>query len=161
MRIGAPETDEVDDVVDLWLDLARGQRGYGSHIYADANRQAVREAVARSVVADGIRVAHDPEVVGFVMYDLEVGRFEQAVTRGVVHNIYVAPDSRGEGIGTALLAAAEAALADAGADVVALEAMADNEDAVRFYERHGYRPHRVELEKATGETESDTHSKMD
>jgi len=37
--------------------------------------------------------------------------------------------------------------------VVALETMADNEAARRFYRRHGYEPHRIELER-----ESDTHS---
>ena len=42
--------------------------------------------------------------------------------------------------------------------VVSLEAMAANERARRFYERHGYRPHRVELEKPA---RNDTHSKED
>ncbi len=53
---------------------------------------------------------------------------------------------------------AEELLRQAGADILALEAMADNESARRFYRRHGYRPHRVELEKSM---RSDTHSKED
>jgi hypothetical protein len=36
--------------------------------------------------------------------------------------------------------------------------MAANAAARRFYERHGYRTHRVELEKSA---RSDTHSKED
>jgi ribosomal protein S18 acetylase RimI-like enzyme len=73
-----------------------------------------------------------------------------------VQNIYVTPNHRGEGIGSELLAEAETRLAEAGADAVSLEVMADNEGARRFYRRHSYGPHRVELEKSV---ESDTLTK--
>jgi ribosomal protein S18 acetylase RimI-like enzyme len=103
----------------------------------------------------------DPTVeglVGFVMFGLEGGDYEQTVTRGVVHNLFVVPERRSEGVGSALLRRAEEDLSAFGADVVSLEAMAANADARRFYERHGYRTHRVELEKSA---RSDTHSKED
>jgi ribosomal protein S18 acetylase RimI-like enzyme len=86
-------------------------------------------------------------VAGFVMFGVESGTYEQDATIGAVHNLYVRPGARNAGVGSALLDAAERALADAGADAVSLEAMVDNEAALRFYERRGYRPHRVELEK--------------
>jgi len=149
---------DVDPLVDLWVDLARDQRAYDSHLAGEANRTPVREALAQHVVTDGVRVARADGIVGFVMFGLEQGDYEQTVTRGVVHNLFVVSGSRGHGVGSALLGAAESALARAGADVVSLEAMAANERARRFYERHGYRPHRVELEKPA---RSDTHSKED
>ncbi|PSP54586.1 hypothetical protein BRC82_09600 [Halobacteriales archaeon QS_1_67_19] len=90
------------------------------------------------------------------MFDVEAGAYEQDADRGIVQNVYVVERRRNEGIGSSLLAAAEAALTDAGADAVALEVMADNEAARRFYRRHGYDPHRVELEKPV---ESDTLTK--
>ena len=93
------------------------------------------------------QAAGDPELVGFVTFDLESERFQQDVTRGFVHNLVVRRDHRGRGIGTALLTGAERVLAERGADVVALQAMAANEDARAFYRRCGYEPHRVELEK--------------
>jgi len=74
----------------------------------------------------------------------------------VIVNLYVRPGSRGDGVGSALLAAAESELADMGVDTVSLEVLADNEDARRFYRRHDYGPHRVELAKSM---ENDTHSK--
>jgi ribosomal protein S18 acetylase RimI-like enzyme len=86
------------------------------------------------------------------MFDLESGAYEQDDTRGVIHNLYVRPGHRDEGVGAALLDAAEEALTDSGADVVTLEAMADNEAAKRFYRRHGYDTHRVTLEKRTETT---------
>ncbi|MFB6123357.1 MAG: GNAT family N-acetyltransferase [Haloferacaceae archaeon] len=158
MEITTPDAADVDAITDLWVDLARDQRVHGATLRPEANRTAIREEVARHVVADGVRVAVDDELVGFVVFYLETGRYQQSTTAGVVSNLYVRPAARDEGVGAALLSAAEAALADAGADAVTLEAMADNDGARRFYERHGYAPHRVEFRKPL---ESDTHSKED
>ena len=160
----------VDALVELWVDLAAGQRAHGSHVLPAPNRESVRESLARHAVAGGLRAARrDDEVVGFVSFALERGAYESDETRGIVHNVYVDPDHRNRGIGGDLLAAAESALADAGASVVALEAMAANDGARRFYRRHGYAPHRVELEKRVrggaadpaSPGENDTHSKED
>jgi ribosomal protein S18 acetylase RimI-like enzyme len=147
--------DDVDRLSELWVDLARDQRAYRSHLLDEENRGAVREALARSVVMGEVLVAREatPDtsgptaVAGFVMFGIEAGAYDQDVRRGVVHNLFVRPERRDDGLGSRLLSAAESALADRNAEVVSLEAMIANEDAVRFYERHGYRPHRVELEK--------------
>jgi len=153
---------DVDAVTDMWVDLAEGQREFGSHLFADGNRTTVREAIARNAVGDQLLVARDEssddrtEIVGFVTFGVESDGYDQDVTRGVVRNIYVEPDRRGDGIGSALLDAAETRLAERGADAVSLDVMADNEDARRFYRRHGYAPHRVELEKSV---ENDTLTK--
>lgn len=159
VRIGRVETDSVDVLADLWVELAADQRSYRSHLRAEENREQIREAMARHVVTDGLRVARTAdEIVGFVMFSMERGDFEQDDVRGIVRNLYVEPSHRGRGVGSRLLEAAETALADAGAARISLEAMAENERARRFYERHGYAVHRVEFEKAV---ESDTHSKED
>ena len=158
MKVESPEMSEVDDIAELWVRLAVDQREHGSHLLAEENRNAIRESIARHVVVDGVRVARDPDLVGFVTFDPIDGEYEQEVARGTVRNLFVVADRRGEGIGAALLSAAERELAAAGVDVVALEALARNEDALRFYEAAGYRPHRIELEKPV---ESDTHSKED
>lgn len=154
MTIEAPDRSELDDIADLWVDLAADQRAYGSHLLPEANRAGVREALARSLVTNGLLVAReDGDLVGFVMFGPETQSYEQEVRRGFVDNIYVVPDHRGEGVGSDLLTAAESQLRETGVDALSLEVMADNERARRFYRRHGYEPHRVELEK-----QSDTHS---
>jgi ribosomal protein S18 acetylase RimI-like enzyme len=90
----------------------------------------------------------DPDdVLGFVTASLATGEFVEASDRGVVRNLYVRPEARGHGIGTALLAVGEAHLAAEGAAVVSLEVLAANEAARRFYRRHGYGLHRVELQR--------------
>lgn len=158
MRIESATMDEVDEVADRWTDLARGQRAHGSHLRVEANRSAIRNAVARDVVTGGVLVARDPELVGFVTFGPESPAYEEDVERGVIRNLYVRPERRGEGVGSALLDAAEERLADTGAEVVSLEAMADNRAARRFYRRNGYSPHRIEFEKRP---ESDTDTKDD
>ncbi|WP_066417465.1 GNAT family N-acetyltransferase [Halorubrum aethiopicum] len=171
-RIVAATVDDVDAVTDQWVALARGQRRHGSTLLASENRAAVREWVARSVVTGELLVARgegpaeenagrddegndrtddgtaaEESIVGFVAFSIERDGYDRDRTRGVVSNLFVIPDRRGEGIGSALLAAAERELAEAGADAVALEALADNERARAFYADHGYDLHRVELRK--------------
>lgn len=151
--------DDLDRVTDLWVDLARDQQQYGSHLEPESNRRTIREAMARHAVDETLVVARDrdDDVVGFVMFDVENGPYRQDVTRGIVQNVYVAPRVRNEGVGSALVAAAEDMLDAAGVDVVAIEAMADNDGARRLYRRRGYQPHRIEFEK---QIKNDTHTRQ-
>ena len=151
--------EDVDTVADMWVALADEQRAHGSHLLAAENRGQARDLVAQYVHADGVAVAVQSDIpVGFVMFHAETGFYETDSTRGVVDNVYVRPDQRGEGLGSALLDHAERALRDRDVDVLAVEALAANEAARRLYESRGYEPHRVTLERST---ESDTHSKDD
>jgi ribosomal protein S18 acetylase RimI-like enzyme len=168
VEIERPDPGEVDALVELWVALASDQRRHDSHVLPEPNRGVIRDTLARRAVTGGLRAARrGDDVVGFVSFELERGAYESDETRGIVRNIYVEPASRGRGIGSDLLDAAEAALADAGATVVALEAMADNDRAREFYQARGYAPHRVQFEKPVdgggdaGGEKNDTHSKED
>lgn len=147
MELTTATGDDVEDIVELWVALARSQRAHGSHLLPAENRTAIRESIARHVVADSLLIAREPDIVGFVMYRVEESQFLRDVNRGSIENVFVVPDRRGEGIGSALLEAAEADLAARGADTVILEVMAANERAQRFYEEHGYESHRIEYAK--------------
>ncbi|ELY43465.1 GNAT family N-acetyltransferase [Natronorubrum sulfidifaciens] len=156
---------DIDAVADCWVRLARDQRAYGSVVCADDNRATMRETLAAYQVNDGLLVARvDGHLVGFASFTVEHGTLDLDVTRGHLSNIYVEPNYRGRGIGTALLEAVEDALADRGVEALALEVMADNEAARRFYARQGYDTHRVTMARSLTETASsknDTHSKED
>jgi ribosomal protein S18 acetylase RimI-like enzyme len=155
VTIETPDTAVAGAVADLWVELAREQRAFGSHLHAESNRATIREAIVRDIIAGGLLVAREnSEIVGFVMFGPESEHFEQDVSRGVVRNIVVRPDYRNAGIGADLLAAAETELAASGFDVVSLSALFDNEAARRFYAREGYEPHRIDLEKSL-ESDSD------
>ncbi|WP_202904552.1 GNAT family N-acetyltransferase [Haloarcula rubripromontorii] len=154
MEIATASMDDVDTIVDLWVRLAESQRAHGSHLFGDRNRTAVRETVVQRIVAENVCIARiDRHVVGFVMVTIDSGRYEQDKTRGIIENIFVEPVHRNRGIGSELLDTAEELLRQAGADILALEAMADNESARQLYRAHGYTPHRIEFEKPT---ENDT-----
>lgn len=169
MRIEPATARDLDDLADAWVDLAETQRRHGSHLASSANREAVRPLLAHHVVQGTVLVAWDDSgggLLGFVNFGLEEGALESEATRGIVHNLYVEPASRREGVGSALLAAAESALEARGADVVAIEALWDNEAARRLYRRRGYEPHRVQFEREVdgsaedaGTGKSDTNTK--
>lgn len=148
--ISPAETEDADSVVDLWIDLAAGQRDHGSHIHAESNRTPIREAILRHIAGDRLLVARSDGILGFVMFSVEQGSYEQDLRRGLIENLYVRPEARGEGVGSALLSRAESHLAERGVDAVSLDVLADNERARRFYRAHGYDPHRVEFEKPVG-----------
>lgn len=56
----------------------------------------------------------------------------------LLDELYVAPDRRGQGVGSLLLAAAEAAVIRRGAEAMEINVDGGDTDARRFYERHGY-----------------------
>ena len=187
VQIAAAAANDVDPITDLWVALAAGQRRYGSELLAEANRNHVREWVARGVVTGELLVAtpsetgnetgdeiakqsgthttaeqsaaaapagesaadaDDGDPIGFVAFERDHGDYNRDRNRGIVSNLFVVPERRGEGIGAALLAAAERELHAAGAETVALEALADNHRARQFYAERGYEPHRIELTKS-------------
>jgi ribosomal protein S18 acetylase RimI-like enzyme len=148
MRIESPRLEETGIIADLWVELARGQQRFGSHLASEPNRGRIAETIGRYIADETLLVARSGDaVVGFVMFAIERRLYTTAVTRGIVHNLFIAPEKRAEGIGTALMDAAEAALIERGADVLGLETLARNDAARRFYVNRGYEPHRVELEK--------------
>ena len=149
VRLEPADTEDVDELVDAWVSLASDQRQHGSRIVPEASRETIRESIAQHVFGERLFVARTNRdgIIGFVMFDLVDGRFEEDAVRGNVSNLYVTPGYRNRGIGSELLDIAESELRDRGAIVVSLEVLAENADARWFYEQSGYETHRIELEK--------------
>lgn len=147
VEIEPADMNDMDAITDQWLDLAAEQLQYGSHLRVSANREAIRMALARHVANGTALLARVENVVGFVSFEIVDGVFEERVTRGRIQNLYVEPGWRDRGVGSDLLDAAESKLAEDGADRIAIEAMAANENARRLYENRGYDPHRIEYER--------------
>lgn len=156
VRIEVAKSDQLEQIVLCWLDLIADQQEFGTHMNVAENRSPGRDILGRYIARDDLLVArqpgHDDEgfdnsIVGFVMFQIERGLFEQDVTRGFVENLYVVPSERNRGIGTALLERAEAHLKRDGAEVIALSVMAENEAAREFYRKRGYSTHRITYER--------------
>jgi GNAT superfamily N-acetyltransferase len=56
----------------------------------------------------------------------------------LVDELYVAPEARGRGLGSALLAAVESLTRERGGRLIEIAVDGADTDAHRFYERHGY-----------------------
>jgi len=149
---------DIEAIADCWVALAADQQQHGSRLEAEPNRMSATETIARHVVADGVYVAREDGIRGFVMFHVDAGTYSQTEPTGTITTLYVRPPARNEGLGTRLLAAAERALADRGAATVSLAVLTTNEAARELYDRRGYDPHRIELRKRI---ESDTHSRDD
>lgn len=59
----------------------------------------------------------------------------------LLDELYVVPAARGRGIGAALLKAAEAVVCQRGCELLEFNVDGEDNDARRFYERHGYVNH--------------------
>jgi ribosomal protein S18 acetylase RimI-like enzyme len=69
---------------------------------------------------------------------------------GELESISVLPEDRGAGIGSALLVAVDAEFARLGIDDQVIGVLPGNVDAVRLYERRGFRPTWLYLSRFAG-----------
>ena len=85
--------------------------------------------------------AEKPEVIVLAANDNQLlGWGAREFSDQVISDLWVAPEAQGRGVGAALLAALEEAIAIAGFSHSELETYAGNAGAVRFYSRQGYEP---------------------
>jgi ribosomal protein S18 acetylase RimI-like enzyme len=73
---------------------------------------------------------------------------------GEIESVSVLPEHRGRGLGSHLLDALEQRLAAAGVDDLILGVLPGNADAIRLYERRGYRSTWLYLSRLTGRPRS-------
>jgi ribosomal protein S18 acetylase RimI-like enzyme len=81
------------------------------------------------------------EMVGqvFVQLSSSESQFADGATRGYLYALRVRPVWRGQGVGTRLIASAEAALRERSFTIAVIAAAKGNTGALRLYERLGYR----------------------
>src|ERR1700712_3958591 len=81
----------------------------------------------------------DP-AVGVALLSLRPGIWYDGPV-AVLDELYVAPRFRNHGMGSALLASAEAVIRERGVELLEINVDGDDTDARRFYARHGYVNH--------------------
>lgn len=158
MEIDNPEMEESGIIADLWVDLAREQYEHGSYLAAEENRTEIHDSICQHIVSRELFVARSPEpdnndIIGFVMFAPETGRYEETRSIGLIENLYVRPEYRNDGIGAGLLRKAEERLLATGIEIITLDSMAQNEAAHRFYARHGYTTQRETMAKSKHEND--------
>jgi ribosomal protein S18 acetylase RimI-like enzyme len=101
----------------------------------------LERAEARVLVADD-----GGRIVGYSYGALEERDWNLLLdAHGAVHDLYVADDARGRGVGKQLLEAMLAELEGLGAERVVLSTMVGNETAQRLFRAAGFRPTMLEM----------------
>jgi len=94
---------------------------------------------------------HPAIVVGYVYAAVEPASFKELRERaGFIHDLIVADEARGEGVGPRLLEAAIVWLRDQGVPRVLLWTAAQNAMAQRLFEAHGFKATMVEMTREVG-----------
>ncbi|MFC4541150.1 GNAT family N-acetyltransferase [Halosolutus amylolyticus] len=107
------------------------------------NREAIEDGIDEWYDPDRIQaeLAEDDAVVLVAELDDEPVGFAHAIRQqrtGYILRVYVAPDARGRGVGSALLTSARDALLTRGVDDVRAMVLAGNEPGNAFYEEFGF-----------------------
>jgi len=126
--------EDLPALVELIRDHARYER-------AGELRADLGEALGRSLFAGSPRLkmlvaARRDERVGYASWSLEASTW-QAAEYAHLDCLYLREDERGRGTGRLLLRAVEAEARAAGTGELQWQTPAWNQDAIRFYRRHG------------------------
>lgn len=112
------------------------EHGYGSFLGTQLNEPDIIILVAEQ----------DGEVVGYTYAGIEgIDYMSLRGPAGVMHDIVVDPDHRGQGVGRLLLDATLEALEAKGAPRVVLSTAERNESAQRLFARAGFRRTMIEM----------------
>jgi len=89
--------------------------------------------------------------IGYAMVHLRSGSptWPLSERAGELETLSVLPNERGTGVGSALLAAVRTELAQLGATELSLHVVPSSPDALRFYERHGFKTFALWLSSTT------------
>ncbi len=154
LRIVQAGHERIDDVELLWKALHAHHVAVAPELGESRTPQEswrrrrahyerwLAEAGAFLLIAETSR-----EPIGYAVVRLIAGSetWQTADQVAEIESLCVLPEHRGQAIGTALLAAIDRRLRDAGVAEVSLAVVATNVEAIRFYERHGLRPRTIDV----------------
>ena len=129
MNVRAAEPSEIDHLAQLWFD--GWQDAHLEILPAELRRFRTLESFRERLYAalPNVRVAGPPGApAGF------------SIVKGdELYQLYVSSAARGTGVAAALIADAEACIAQSGVEVAWLACAIGNARAERFYEKHGWK----------------------
>jgi ribosomal protein S18 acetylase RimI-like enzyme len=162
-RAGA---EALDRLRPLWLELHRhhqavGGPALGPYVDDATSWSARRELYVEFLAGGGFAVLadRDGELIGYAMVAVKTSAetelddtWRSGAHVAEIETLSVAPTARGAGVGSALLDRIDAELESAGIRDVLIAAFVTNTDAIRLYERRGFRPaslHMIRLAERT------------
>ena len=150
-RAGA---EAIDRLAPLWIELHRHHRSVGGAALGpyvgDAASWRERRALYEGCLARGgfaLLAERDGALLGYAMVAVKTSAetelddtWRSGDRVAEIETLVVLPEARGSGVGSALLDAVDAELEAAGIEDVLIAAFVTNTDAIRLYERRGFRP---------------------
>ncbi|GAB3672993.1 hypothetical protein GCM10027589_42720 [Actinocorallia lasiicapitis] len=138
----------VDRLRGLWLELHRHHQDVQpGWVYKDdeASWEGRRAEYLRWLAGGGfvLLAEKDGEPVGYALVEVVDAPDDTWVAgdrSAHIHSLLVTPGGRGEGLGTRLLDRIDEELAAEGIEDVWIDALVGNEQAIKLYERRGFRP---------------------
>ena len=163
VKIRAATAQDAGDLADIYQASADHHVRLDPSVYSTPDYRALEQRYSKRLPVpenEEILVAEvDGEVVGWIDMQLRPATGQPRMMRDAVTveiDIAVLPEHRAHGVGSQLVAAAEAWAAERGAEVITLQAHVANLDAIRFYqERHGFRTTGILMMKRTASDFSD------
>lgn len=119
-----------------------GRRTYFEDLVKDGDQNAAWLAV-------------DDEPVGYFVGRVRAADDFRIVTSAALEHLYVLPDHRNAGTGTALTQAFFDWARGRGATRATVTAYTNNADAIRFYQRNGFQPRSATLDLSLPSTSGD------
>ena len=123
--------------VDELLALARAFHAEDGHPLDAGGERAVREVCDGHPLARGYLVRNGGSTAGYLVLTLGFG-IEYGGAGVFLDDLYLTPESRGRGLGAAVMAAVDAEARRLGACAVHLVVAPGNERAQRLYRRSGF-----------------------
>jgi ribosomal protein S18 acetylase RimI-like enzyme len=159
---------DLDRLEPLWVAVHHQHRDAMPELapyVSDAETWRERRALYEQLFADHepvlLLARHDERLVGYgLAYTMPASGTWLADTWatgtliGEIESLSVLPEHRGHGLGSRLLDQLHEELRRQGADDVILGALAGNDEAIRLYRRHGYRPTWLYLSRLQGRDDS-------
>lgn len=158
LEIRPAALDDLDDLLEIYLSSAMDHVGLDPEHYRVPDRAEAADRLREIVEDDGrtsgyLAAVVDGRVVGSTSIALlpapTAGSMLAPVATAEI-GIAVLDRERDHGVGTALMAAAEAWAAERGIQVIVLDMSVRNIAAQRFYERLGYEVQGLYLRKVIG-----------
>ena len=162
-RAGA---EALDRLRPLWLTLhhhhqAVGGERLGPYVDDDTSWTARRALYADYLAVGGfvLLAERDGALAGYAMVAVKTSAETELDDTWVsgdrvadIETLVVLPEARGDGVGSALLDAVDAELESAGIHDVIIAAFVTNTEAIRLYERRGFRPASLYMIRLAGRT---------
>ncbi len=141
-KIRKYKPEDAEQVMMLWLEFIQDKEGSDLNIIATQENaekwMKFVEKILDSKKGNLIVSIMGNNLVGYAFYAWSTSSLETKLKKGIIYDLYVKPQFRNRGIGSALLESALRDLNEHGCEIVQLTVISENTKAIKLYEKFGF-----------------------